>query len=58
MLAVLLALTTLACTIVLERTESARSGRLLPSIGAALGALRVVLTGRRANALMSLALVS
>jgi MFS family permease len=57
-LAVLLAATTLACTIVLERSDVARSGRSLPALGAALGDMRVVLTGRRASALMSLALVS
>ena len=57
-LAGLTAATTLVAIAVLERSERAHSGHLLTALGAALRGLRLVLTGRRAWALLSLALVS
>jgi MFS family permease len=56
-LAVLMALVTLACMAVLERSETKTHGRLLPALVSGFAGLRPVLTGRRPLALTSLGLV-
>jgi MFS family permease len=56
-LSALVAVTTLACMAVLDKSERTHSGHLFSAVRSAFAGLRPVLTGRRALALMSLGLV-